>query len=130
MENIIEFIFGDMLWMFLILPIFSLIFSLMLLKNSKLALLTTSPNLILIAFATVLNIYGVHSNYARALIKITPNLFNISVWTVGIIWSIMIHVIAKNKIESKRKRVINSILFFVMYIINFILIEFIYGSCM
>lgn len=129
MENIIEFIFGDVLWMFLILPVFSFAFSIMILKNVKLALLTTSPNLILIVFATVLNIYGVHSSYARELIRITPNLFNIFVWTVGIIWSIMINVITKNKIESKRKRIINSVLFCSIYIINFIFIEFIYGSC-
>lgn len=129
MENIIEFIFGDILWMFLILPVFSLAFSIMILKNVKLALLTTSPNIILIVFATVLNIYGVHSNYARELIKITPNLFNIFVCSVGIIWSIMINVITKNKIESKRKRIINCILFCIIYIVNFILIEFLYGSC-
>lgn len=129
MENIIEFVFGDVLWMFLILPVLSLAFSTMFLKSIKLALLTTSPNIILIVFATVLNIYGVHSSYARELIKITPNLFNIFVWTVGIIWSIMINVITKNKIESKRKRIINSVVFCAIYIINFIFIEFIYGSC-
>ena len=113
-------------WIFLILPIVSLIFSWITVKRFKLAFLTVCPHFILLMIAIILKVYGLHSFYAKELVQIVPNLFNFVVWILGAVWGRMIYLIIKNVDVTNKRSLINSIGFFAMYIINFVLIEFVF----
>lgn len=116
--------------MFLVLPVSSLILSWIFLKKFRLAILTIWPHIF--PFVMVISLGGIcvhRYSYLEPLVEITPNLFNIGMWFVGIVWALMINIIAKNKVDSKKRRVANSIVFLITYILNFMLVQFILGSC-
>lgn len=116
--------------MFLALPVSSLILSWIFLKKFRLAILTIWPHIIPFIMVIALDGVCIHQySYLESLVEITPNLFNIGMWLIGIAWTLMINIIAKNKITSDKKRITNSIIFLITYILNFMLVQFILGSC-
>lgn len=116
--------------MFLVLPVFSLILSWIFSKKFKLAILTIWPHIFPFVMVIALDGVCIHQqSYLEPLVEITPNFFNIVIWLIGITWALMINIIVKNKINSKRIRIANSIIFLITYILNFMLVQFILGSC-
>ena len=116
--------------LFSVLPLISLILSWIFSKKFRLAILTIWPHIIPFVMVIALGGVCIHQySYLEPLVRITPNFFNIAIWMFGVIWAIMINFIIKNKVESKKKRIANSVIFFITYVMNFMLIQFILGSC-
>lgn len=110
------------------LPIILLILSLLIVKKVNVATITLIPNIILFGLVYFLDKIDSHSEIAKTITGFNFDVFNIIMFLFAIISTILLYVFSFKHTNSKSRTIINAVLYFIIFVIEFILIK-IYFTC-